>query len=374
MPEYPVTSPSEPTAHTLDDVAAALDSEVVGDGTLALRAVVHPMMASGPTDLAFVMDQGLVASLGDTPLRAAVVATGIDVPDGALDGYVKVGNPRYALAILLDIFDAPVHAPPGVHPSAIVEAGAEIADGASIGALAYVGPGATVGPNSIVMPHVTVGAGARIGADCLLHSGVRIGERVVIGDRVIIQHNACIGADGFSYVTPSLASFEQAKSRNDQVDVQNTDIRRINSVGTVVIGDDVEIGAGAAIDRANLGATTIGDGTKIDDLVLIGHNNRIGSNCLMSGHVGVSGSCHIGDRVVLAGRAGVADHVRIGDDAVVGAGSGVWRDVDDKQIVAGYPALPKAEAVVREANIQRLSRIVRDLVTIKKRLGALDGK
>lgn len=357
---------------TLADVAAALDAPLTGDGSLLVREIVHPAMASAESDLAFVMEQRLVGSLAGGPVRAAVVAEGIEVPAGLLAGHVSVPDPRYALAILLDLFEKPVHAPEGVHPSAVVEPTAALGEGVSIGALSYVGPGAEIGPNSIVMPHVTVGAQARIGADCLLHSGVRIGERVVIGNRVIIQHNAAIGADGFSYVTEGEPSFEVAKRRIDRVEVQNLSIRRINSIGTVIVGDDVEIGANAAIDRANIGATTIGDGTKIDNLVMIAHNNSIGSNCLMSGQVGISGSCRIGDRVVLAGQTGVADHLSIGDDAVVAAGSGIWRDVGDKEIVGGYPALPKREALEREANIRRLSRVLRDLEDLRKRIVALE--
>jgi len=378
-------NPARPTAaqahseqatqhRTLADVAVALDAPLTGDGQIEIGEIVHPRMATHETDLAFVMDQGAVAALDDSPVRAAVVADGIDIPEDRLAGVIRVANARYALAILLDIFDKPVHAAAGIHPSAVVDPSATLGDGVSVGPLAYIGPGAAVGSGTVIMAQVTVGAGARIGADSLLHPGARVGERVIVGDRAIIQHNASIGADGFSYVTPSEASFEQAKWRTDKVTVQNQAIRRINSIGTVVLGNDVEVGANAAIDRANLGATVIGDGTKIDNLVMIGHNNRIGSNCLISGHVGISGSCRIGDRVVLAGRAGIADHVSVGDDAVVGAGAGVWRDVDDKQIVAGYPALPKSEAIKRETNIGGIGRMIRDLGDLKRRIAALEKK
>lgn len=365
---------SSSATHVLGEIAEALDAEVSGDGSIVVDALVYPTMAKSATDLAIVMDQGLVEGVANGPIRAAIIARNIALPAGALDGHVRVDDARNALAILLDIFDKPVHAPLGVHPSAVVDASAALGDAVSIGALAYVGPGAVIGRNTIIMPQVTVGAGARIGADCLLHPGARVGERVVIGDRVILQMNACIGADGFSYTTPGVASFESAKWQPEENDTQNLEIRRINSIGTVVLGDDVEVGALASIDRANIGATTIGDGTKIDDLVMIGHNNRIGGNCLMSGQVGISGSCVIGDRVVLAGGAGIADHIKIGDDAVVGAKSCVWRDVGDKALVAGYPALPKKQAFARELNVGRLDRLFRDLAKMKRRLATLEEK
>lgn len=329
-------------------------------------------MAGRPEELVFLMDAALLEVLRKTPVRAAVAAEDLEIPDGLLDGIVRVARPRYALATLLDIFARPVHAPPGIHPSAAIDASAEIADGTSIGPFVSVGPGATVGSGSTLMSGVTVGAGARIGADCLLHPGVRVGERVEIGDRAIIHHNASLGADGFSFVTAEAASFETAKSGGETVTSRNRGIRRINSIGTVIVGDDVEIGACTAVDRANIGATVIGRGTKIDNHVQVAHNCRIGEDCLISGRVGISGSCRIGDRVVLAGGVGLADHIEIGDDAVVGAGSGVWRNVAGGQVVVGYPALPKPEALQRELNIGRLRRLLRDVSDLRRRLGRLE--
>jgi len=361
-------------ARTLADVAAALGASVDGDGALPLRALVHPLMVTAPTDLVFLMDQAIVSRMSGTPVRAAVVAEGLELPPGLFAGVVRVARPRFALGALLDLFARPVHAPPGIHPSAVVEPTARLGENVSIGALAYIGPGARVGDRTAVMPQATVGAAAVVGSDCLLHPGVRVGEHVVLGDRVIVHQNASIGADGFSFVTPEAASFERAKSGGDEVSTQNRGIRRINSIGTVVLGDDVEIGAGTAIDRANIGATTIGRGTKIDNLVQVAHNVRIGEDCLISGKVGISGSCRIGDRVVLAGGVGIADHIDIGDDAVVGAGSGVWRSVKPREVVAGFPAVPKTEALEREMNIGRLKRLFRDLADIKRRLARIEGK
>ena len=366
-----MTETSGSVVRTLAEVAQALDAEVVGDGDLPVRTVTHPALLSDATELAFIMDPGALPALDGRPVRAAVVAGDIDLPEGRFDGHIAVDNPRYALAILLDLFDRPLVAPAGVHPAAVVEPDAVLADGVSVGPLAWIGRDATVGAGSVIMPHVSIGAGARIGGGCILHPGVRVGERVVLGDRVIVQQNASLGADGFSYVTPGLASFEQPR-QFDKVTVRNEGIRRINSIGTVILGDDVEIGACATVDRSNLGATVIGNNTKIDNLVTVAHNCRIGSDCLISGQTGISGSCTIGDRVVIAGQSGIADHIRIGDDVLVGAGSAVIRDVDDKQIVAGYPARPKDETVSREINIGRLGRIIRDLSETKKRIAALE--
>jgi UDP-3-O-[3-hydroxymyristoyl] glucosamine N-acyltransferase len=278
------------------------------------------------------------------------------------------------LAALLDLFTKPVHAPPGIAPSAVIDPSAKIGATVSIGPLATVGPDADIGAGTIIMAQVTIGAAAKVGADCLFHPGARIGERVVIGDRAIVHHNASIGADGFSFVTPEVASHERAKHGGDTATARNRGIRRINSIGTVIIGNDVEIGASAAIDRANLGATTIGDGTKIDNHVQIAHNVTIGKDCLLSGQTGISGSVKIGDRVVMAGKSAVVDHVTIGDDVVVGGGSAVWRDVAPGQVMVGYPAVPRNEAFEREVNIGRLKRIIKDVTALKRRLTVMERK
>lgn len=358
------------SAHTLKEIADALGAPVVGDGAHTVTRMVHPLQAEGPQDLIFLLDGKAAPILEQTPAGGAVVPEGLE---GKLaGGLIPVANTRWALAILLDIFDKPVHAPPGVHPSAVVDDSAAVGENVSIGPLVTVGPGAAIGDGAVIQAQCSIGAGALIGPECILHAGVRVGERVVMGARCIIQPGAVIGADGFSHVTPGQASWEEAKTSMHEVTIKNTEIRRINSIGTVILGDGVEIGANSCIDRANLGATMIGSGTRIDNLVQVAHNARIGENCLISGQAGISGSVQIGDRVVMAGGSGVADHTKIGDDAVIGARSGVWRDVPAAQIIAGYLAFKKADTVVREMNIGRISRIIRDLEAVKARLADLE--
>jgi UDP-3-O-[3-hydroxymyristoyl] glucosamine N-acyltransferase len=243
----------------------------------------------------------------------------------------------------------------------------------SIGPFAYVGPRATVGAGVTLMPHVTIGADAVLGKDCLIHTGARIGERVVMGERCIVQPNAVIGADGFSFVTPQPGSVESAKATG-RVVATNVLIHRVNSIGTVILGDDVEIGAGATIDRGTVTATRIGSGTKIDNLVQIGHNVEIGTNCMLCGHVGIAGSTVIGDRVVLAGKVGVADHVRIGSDAVVAGNSGVGTDIPPKSVYMGSPAIPKSRAFEQFKQFGRLRRLFAEVADLKNRVKALDGR
>jgi len=356
----------------LSEIAAALDGELVGDGSVEVTRAVHPAEAESKADLALAMDRTLLEALGASKARAAVVAEGAAVPDGLLDGYIVIKRPRYAMAGLTGIFEIPVHAPDGVHPSAYVEPGATVAADVRIGAFTYVAEGAVVEAGTILMSNVTVGAEARIGPGSLLHAGVRIGERVQVGARAIIHHNASIGADGFSFVTPEMGSAEQARSGGDTITAQNVVITRINSLGTVILGDDVEIGACTSIDRGTISATRIGNSTKIDDLVMIGHNVVVGENCMICGQVGIAGSTTIGDRVVLAGQVGVADHLTIGSDVVVAARSGVGTPLPDRMVAMGTPAIARGEAAELYMHQRRLKRLFRDVGEMKQRLNSIE--
>lgn len=358
-------------AMKLSEIAAALNAVVEGDGSIEIRAAAHPAEAAGPDELALAMDKDLLALLPGTKAIAAVVSEGAEVPDG-IRGRIVVKRARYAMAGLLDLFEKPAHAEPGVHPQAYVAPDARIGANVSIAPFAYIGPRAVIGDGTIVLPHVTVGADAEIGPGCLLHPGARIGERVVMGARCIVHPNAAVGNDGFSFVTPEPGSVESAKATGRVVGT-NTLIRRVNSIGTVILGEDVEIGAGATIDRGTVTATRIGSGTKIDNLVQIGHNVQIGTNCMLCGHVGVAGSTVIGDRVVLAGKVGVADHVKIGNDAVVAANSGVGTDIPAKAVYMGYPAVPRQRAFEQYKGLARLKRLFADVTDLKSRVKALDG-
>jgi UDP-3-O-[3-hydroxymyristoyl] glucosamine N-acyltransferase len=372
-PDAPLPKPPV----TLETLAALTPGAILsGNGAVEIQDLAHPRMITGPGQAVLILEAAALGALAKSPfpVKAAIVAAGISVPEGLLEGYLTVERPRFALATLLAIFEKPVHAQDGVHPSAIVESSALVAPDVSIGAFAYVGPNVKIGAGTVLMPHVTVGADAVLGEGCLLHPGARVGERVIIGNRVILHHNASIGADGFSYVTPEPGSVESARSSGGQVTAQNTRILKINSIGTVVLEDDVEVGACAAIDRSNLGATVVKKGTKIDNLVMIGHNNAIGENCLIVSQVGISGSCTIGDRVVIAGQAGLADHLKVGDDAIIMAKSGVMRDIAPKEVVVGIPALPRRETLQNVMYVNRLKELFQEVKNLKKRVAELESQ
>ncbi|MGE0734338.1 MAG: UDP-3-O-(3-hydroxymyristoyl)glucosamine N-acyltransferase [Alphaproteobacteria bacterium] len=362
----------DPRPLRLADLGERLKAQIVGDGSYEVRGVQHPALA-GPQDLALAMDDAAYRALSGTAAKAAVVGADRDLDLTRFKGGLRVANVRYALGQLLDLFNVPIARPTGVHPSAVVDPTAVVEAGAAVGPLSYVGPRARIGAGTLLLAQVTVGGDAVIGADCLIHPGVRIGDRVRIGARVIVQPNAVIGSDGFSYATPGAMSIDAVTGIGgaNTVEVQNLEILRINSHGTVVIEDDVEIGACVAIDRATLGATVIKKNTKIDNLSQIAHNTTIGANCLIAGQVGVAGSTVIGDRVVLAGQVGVGDHLRIGDDAVVAAGSGVGTSIPARAVYGGYPAVPKETFIEEMMNLKRLKRLIKDVAELK---AALAGK
>jgi UDP-3-O-[3-hydroxymyristoyl] glucosamine N-acyltransferase len=347
----------------LRDIAAALSAPVSGDGGIEIAGIADPAHASG-SDLALAMTRETVPALAHTKARAVVVAAKPAVAVDRFDGVIKVERPRETLAVLTRLFERRVHRGTGIHPSAVVAPDAQVDDAASIGPLSAIGPRARVGAGTVILAHVTVGADVVIGRDCLIHPGARIGDRVVIGDRVILQHNVSLGADGFSYAGPAPGERTAEQEIGDLV--------RINSLGTVILGDDVEVGANSAIDRATLAATRIGRNTKIDNLVQIGHNVSIGENCLICGMTGISGSVHIGDRVILAGAVGVADHVTIGSDAMIAAGSKLFSDVPAKGEMYGYPAVPRKRAFEQIKYLARARALFTEFGELKKRIAGIE--
>ena len=224
---------------------------------------------------------------------------------------------------------------------------------------------------TVVLDQVTIGADATVGKDCLFHPGVRVGERVRIGDRVILHMNAVIGSDGFSYVTPEISSIETAKA-SGQVSAFNLKLERINSIGTVSIEDDVEIGACSTIDRSTVATTVIGRGTKIDNQVTVAHNSQMGAGCLVAGQTGIAGSVTIGRGVVMGGQVGIADHVTIGDGAILTAGAGIPGDVAPRSIMYGNPAMPRDQFGERYLNLGRLTRFYKKVAELEDRITKLE--
>lgn len=361
----------QPNTYTMEALAKALDGRLDGDAGYKVVRTVHPADECKSGDLALAMEPGLLPLLKQSKAEVAIVGEGAEVPAN-LKATIFVGRSRYAMSKLTALFEKKLPACDGIHPSAFVEEGAEIAEGVSIGAFSYVAAGAVIGANTVIHPQSYIGPDAQIGPNGLIYPGVRIGARVIIGARSIIHYNTTIGADGFSFVTPEVGSVEAAKTTGEVGSSTNTQLVRIASLGAVVLGDDVEVGANTSIDRGTIVSTCIGNGTKIDNQVQIGHNVKVGDHCLLCGRVGIAGSTVIGDRVVLGGGVGVADHVKVGDDVVAMAMSGIAGHVHPKTVIGGVPAKPRKKFMEDIKNIARVKFLSAKIKTVMERLDALE--
>jgi UDP-3-O-[3-hydroxymyristoyl] glucosamine N-acyltransferase len=342
----------------LGEIAKFIGGEMRGDESVSVARVVHPAIAQGASDLAFVLSPKEASVLNSTHVINAVVPAGLE--NLTVPNQIVVSRPRLVLARLTELFERPVDVAPGIHPWTVIDPTASIGENVSIGPFCRIGPNSRVGDHCRFVSNVNVGADVTIGDHTLLHAGVCIGDRCEIGSRVIIQPNATIGGDGFAFVTPEPGSVESVR-KTGEVRNFNTEIIRIHSLGNVVIEDEVEIGSGTCIDRGTLGETRIGRGSKLDNLIQIGHNVVTGGNCLIVSQVGVAGSASIGHRVVIGGQSGVPDHVTVGDDAVIHARSGIIGPVPEKAAMMGVPAVPLRQFMDREVKMRRLPNLIKDL-------------
>lgn len=327
----------------------------VKDATI--EKVAPPMLADENT-LALAMNEEEIENLTQTKAPVALVPLGVNFEHIST---IEVERPRLAFMKLLNVFyDAP-DTPRNIHESAVIDPSAKIGKNVSIGANVFIGRDAEIGDNTALMPNVYIGKGAKIGSDCLFHPSVNIGDRVKVGNRCILHHSVSLGADGFSFVTEAPNNIEKARQEGSIKEV-NTEVKvfKIPSLGSVVVEDDVEIGANTCIDRGTIEDTTIGAQTKIDNLVMIGHNCKIGKACTIVSQVGIAGSCVIGDRVVIAGQAGLKDHIEIGEDSIILAKAGVTKSFPRKSVIMGAPA------VLRKDFIKRLKYLDEAEVMVQK--------
>lgn len=327
---------------TLEQIAQITGGMLSKAKDVAITNIAPPALADENT-LALALGEEEIANLTSTKAQAALVPLGVNI-----DGFttIEVERPRLAMMKLITMFYEEPHTNAGIHPTAVVHPSAKLGENVSLGANVVVAENAVIGDNTKILANSYIGNGAIIGNKCFFQAGVNIGDRVKVGNDVILHHGVSLGADGFSFVTENPNNIEQAR-KDGEIKEGNIEqvIFKIPSIGSVIIGNNVEIGANTAIDRGTIENTIIGDNTKIDDLVMIGHNCRVGKGCMIVSQVGIAGSCVIGDRVVIAGQAGLADHISIGDDTIIAAKAGVTKSFPAKSIVVGAPAVPRKEFI-----------------------------
>jgi UDP-3-O-[3-hydroxymyristoyl] glucosamine N-acyltransferase len=348
---------------TVRELASRVAGEALGDANVVVSGAAS-LESAVPGDLVYVDGAKYAAGLLSTKASAAILPVGVEPPPGM--AAIRVRQPALAMAQALDMLFPFERTFDGVSPQAAIGKNVVMAEGVAVGPLAYIGDDVRIGRGTEIHPGATVGRGSVVGEDCVLYSGVHIYDGVTIGSRVIIHAGAVIGADGFGYIQENVS----APGAPSDEPVRH---RKVRQIGRVVIEDDVEIGANAAIDRAALDVTRIGRGSKIDNLVQVAHNCLIGRHCVIVGQAGLSGSCVLGDYVTIAGQAGLAGHLTLGARSVVGAQAGVTKDVPEGKYVLGSPAIDFRQAKKALSLIESLPEFKKTIASHEQRLARLEG-
>jgi UDP-3-O-[3-hydroxymyristoyl] glucosamine N-acyltransferase len=357
-------------AHSIATIAAAIGAPFEGDGNLLVEGAAEPALASA-VQLALATNPKYADGLAQGQARAALLWPGADWRALGLQAAIFAPRGRLAMAGLTRTLDAGPAIAAGIHAMAVVDVSAQVGAGAAIGPFVSIGAGALVGPRARIASHVSIGAGAVIGCDALILEGVKIGARVQIGDRVILQPGAVIGSDGFSFVTAEISGVEEIRTTlGIRGEIRPQEWHRIHSLGAVILGDDVEVGANTCIDRGTIRSTKIGNRTKIDNLAHIAHNVEVGEDCLICGMVGLAGSARIGNRVVLAGQCGVSDNLTVGDDVIAGAATKIMNSAPAGRVLLGYPAVKMDKNIELQKAVRRLPRLSQRVAALEDRLGA----
>ncbi len=335
---------------TVAEIAQLVGGSVEGDTDLEIRAG-NAVEAAAADEISFVQ--------GDRVEQARDAAAGcllVPADQPAVKGktLIRVDRPRNAFAKVLEVLHPPDRPAPGVHPSAVVADSAKLGEGVALAPGAVIDKDVEISSRSVIGPRSVIGRGCRIGTDCRLSAGVVLYPGVTLGDRVILHSGCIVGADGFGYI------------------FEGDHYEKFPQLGTVEIADDVELGANVCVDRGALGATTIGAGTKLDNLVHIGHNCRIGRHVVIAAQTGLSGGCVVEDYVVMGGQVGMGEQAHIGAKAHIGGQAGVLphRRVPAGQTVWGTPSRPHREYLKKQALVERLPKIVAKLRDIEKKLDA----
>lgn len=340
-------------ARSVRELAALVGGEVQGDAQREIRGL-NGLAEAGPSDLSFYGNAKYHRQLATT--RAGAVLVSEPMPPREGTSFIQVPQPHLAFARISQLFHPFPQHPGGVSPRAQVDPSAKVHPTATVMGMATVEKGATVGARTVLYPGVYVGEGATVGEDCVLYPNVVVREACVVGNRCILHAGAVVGADGFGF------AFDPSGPAH--VKVPQAGIARLE--------DDVELGANTCVDRATFGETVVGRGAKLDNLVQIAHNVKVGPLAILCAQVGISGSSEVGAGTVLAGQVGLVGHIKVGSMVKVGAQSGVAQDVEDGQTVSGTPAMPHNEWLRASASLKHLNALSKEVRELRRRLEALE--
>ena len=335
--------------YSLGEIAELIGGELLGDATVEIKGI-KPIEEAAPEDIAILSHPKYTRCLRKTQASALIVSN-----DSKLQypNIIKVANTRYALSQVLNLFYPKKYQPSGISPQAIVGKDCRIGKDVSLYPLVYVGDSSSIGDRVVIHSGVIIGEGVTIGEETIIHPNVSICPHVHIGKRVIIHSGCVIGSDGFGYVK------------------EKGVYHKIPQVGTVIIEDDVELGANVCVDRATMGATRIRRGVKVDNLVQIAHNVVIGEDSILVSLVGLSGSTSLGREVIMGGQSGIAEHVELGDRVMVAAKAGITKDIPPDSVVAGFPAIAMKKWKEQIALFHKLPQLFEKMEAIEKKLDSL---
>jgi UDP-3-O-[3-hydroxymyristoyl] glucosamine N-acyltransferase len=336
-------------AMKLGELATRLGAELRGDAELEVTGI-KGIEEAGPTEVTFVANPRYAGLARKTQAAAVLVEPEFqEIPVATL----RLKNPYLAFSRALGLFYQPPAYAPGIHPTAVIDPTAEIGEGAHIGAYVVVGPRVRLGAHATLLPHVVLYPGVEAGSHLFAHAHAVVRENCILGDHVTLENGAIVGADGFGFAKNEAGHWE-----------------KIPQSGPVRLGSRVDVQANACIDRATVGATEIGEGTKVDNLVQIGHGSRVGENSLLCAQVGLAGSSVIGNNVILAGQAGVAGHCTLGDGVILTAQSAVSHDVPPGKMISGSPGFDNRVWLRAVTIFQRLPELLKRLDRVEKKLAA----
>lgn len=338
---------------TVQELAKILNGTLEqGDPNLAISGV-NGLMEAKEGQISFAVPPYVEVSSGS---KASALVLPLNEKFEGKQAVIRVENPRAAFAELLMLFRPPEEVERGISQFAFVHPTAKLGANVAVLPFAYIAEDAAVGDNTVIYPHAYVGRHVKLGKDCTVYANASIRENCIIGDRVILQSGCVIGGDGFGFVT---------------TEGKHT---KVLQTGNVILHDDVEVGCNTCIDRATVDSTVVGKGTKIDNLVHLGHNDVIGENCLLVAHVGISGSVTVGNNCTFGGQSATVGHIKIGNNCVFAARAGVIGDVSDNAFLSGFPAQPHTEWLRQEASIRKVGDLVKKVKQLEKKLNALENK
>ncbi|MCF7808610.1 MAG: UDP-3-O-(3-hydroxymyristoyl)glucosamine N-acyltransferase [Candidatus Marinimicrobia bacterium] len=331
----------------LGDLAVHLNAQVEGDDSI-LVSKLNEIQAATSDQISFLSNPKYIKFAQTTQAAALIVPDDLEID---FPNLLRTKNPHYAMTKALEILnqtERPIR--PGIHPSAIIDAEVEIPDSCEIGPGVVITTGVFIGESVIIEANTVIGVGSSIGRHSHLYPNVVLYNDTILGERCIIHAGSIVGSDGFGFA------------------VEQGEIEKIPQTGNVILGNDVEIGANCAIDRGSIGSTTIGDGTKLDNLVHIAHNVKVGKNCFLTAQIAIAGSSTLGDRVQMGGQSGVIGHMNVGNDVKIATRGGVTQDVPDGTMVSGFPARDHRKELRIEAVIQKLPELYKIVKTLEKQI------